>query len=555
MKQNRFYQPYMKRLKFILTIGVLATALSANAQTHAEGAEYYRADQFDNAKELLLRNLNNAGTDKSISNFYLGMIALRNGELTEAKKNFETGLTANPNYAMNRIGLGAIALKEGNEKGANEQFKMAEKLNKKNPAVLVGIARAYYNADSAKFEKQIEKYLEKARKINMHAPDIYIFEGDRLADKKNWGEAGGMYEMAANYNPTTPEAYVKYANLFTNVNPDYAIRMLSQLIEKNPNSALGLRELANAYYNNRDYKNAVSHYASYVNNPNHFKQDEDRFSFLLFYSGDFQKGYDYATKILSEDPTNFTAQRYQFMNAAQLPAMKEKLLPMAEALYAAHEANPEKNKFAPIDYRLIAAEYTSADQSKKGVEVFKKAIAEMPDYVDFNKDLAMAYVEANDITGASRAYKQYLEKAEKPGYNEFIQQAIFSFYAAVENKADAVAMNEFFNDCLNYVGKAEQLLPDNYKPKKIKGDVAKQKATEEEVTKAAAPMYLEAVKLLEASENPAKYASDAKEMYNYLGNYYLDQKDVAKAIEYFNKYLQYDPNNADYRKFVESLKQ
>ena len=42
-------------------------------------------------------------------------------------------------------------------------------------------------------------------------------------------------------------------------------------------------------------------------------------------------------------------------------------------------------------------------------------------------------------------------------------------------------------------------------------------------------------------------------MYNYLGNYYLDQKDVATAKKYFEKYLLLDPNNADYRKFVDGL--
>ena len=63
-----------------------------------------------------------------------------------------------------------------------------------------------------------------------------------------------------------------------------------------------------------------------------------------------------------------------------------------------------------------------------------------------------------------------------------------------------------------------------------------------------------AIDLLEASPNRDRYATDAKTMYNYMGNYYLDQKDVAKAKEYFVKYLQLDPNNEDYRKFVESLK-
>ncbi len=43
-------------------------------------------------------------------------------------------------------------------------------------------------------------------------------------------------------------------------------------------------------------------------------------------------------------------------------------------------------------------------------------------------------------------------------------------------------------------------------------------------------------------------------MYNYMGNYYLEQKDVAGAKQYFSKVLELDPNNEAYRKFVEGLK-
>ena len=80
-------------------------------------------------------------------------------------------------------------------------------------------------------------------------------------------------------------------------------------------------------------------------------------------------------------------------------------------------------------------------------------------------------------------------------------------------------------------------------------------ASDAEVKTVAFPMYSEAATLIEKSENPSRYARDAKPIYNYLGNYYLDQKDVAKAKECFNKYLQYDPDNETYRKFVEGLKE
>ena len=142
----------------------------------------------------------------------------------------------------------------------------------------------------------------------------------------------------------------------------------------------------------------------------------------------------------------------------------------------------------------------------------------------------------------------------EPGYNDLVQQALFSYFAGVSQKeSDAAAADASYADAVDYAQRAAKILPTNYKPVKIQGDVAKQRAPKAEVEKAAAPLYIEAIKLLEAAPDPSKYTSDAKEMNNYMGNYYLDQKDVAKAKEYFNKYLQYDPNNEQYRKFVEKL--
>lgn len=543
------------KFKGILSLCLAGFAISASAQTHVEGEEYYKADQFDNAKDLLTRSLNNSATDKAVSDYYLGLISLRDKKNAEAQEYFQKGIQANPEYAYNYVGLGQIKLLAGDEKGASADFKDAEKLSKKDPALHIAIARAYDNADPVKYEKEIAKRVEKARKINMESPEIYIFEGDQLKEQKEFGDAAAKYEMAANYNSNATEAYVKYANLFTMVNPQYAVTMLQKLLEVNPTSALGQRELAIAYYNNKDYANAANEYSKYVKNPSHFKQDENRYAFLLFYGGKYKEGYDYATQLLQADPKNFTAQRYQFMNAAQLPELKEQLLPMAEALLAAHKANPKENKFAAIDYTLISDEFSSAKRPDEAIAVLKEAIAEDPDNAAFNKNLAMKYVDANNITEASKAYKGYLEKTEKPGYNDFIQQATFSFYAGVENQeANPEEAAKFFNEVNEYADKAGEILPDNYKPVMLHGDVAKQTATKELAASAAVEVYTKALQMLESSADPLKYTRDAKTLYNYLGNYYLDQKDTAKAKEYFNRYKTFDPQNEEYAKFVEGLK-
>ncbi len=545
------------KFKFILSAAlVAAAAFPIVAQTHVEGKEYYKADQLQNAKELLTRNHNNAGTDKAVSNFYQGLIALKEGDNAAAEKFFNAGVEANPNYGFNYVGLGSIDLKKGDKSAAEKQFKVAEGLTKKDPELQIEIARAYYYADPVGYAKEIDKRVEKARKMNMQDAEIYIFEGDRKKDLKDFGGAAGQYEMAANYEPNETEAYVKYANLVTQVNPQYAIDILSKLLSLTPNSALAQRELADAYYNANQYKEAATEYGKYVNNPNHFKQDEDRYAFLLFYGGDYKKGYDYSTELLKANPSNFTAQRYQFMNAAQEQAgvPQDQLLPMAEALLAAHKSNPA-NKFAPIDYILIGGELNSAKRPQEAEALFLEAIQDNPDNAEFYKQLAMTYVGENNLSKATDTFQGYIQHSEKPGYNDFVQQATFAFYAGVENKANnPEAAEKYYDMCLEYAGKAKDIMPSNYKPKKFEGDVAKQRADESQVAAAAVPYYTEAITLLEASDNPARYANDAKEMYNYMGNYYLDQKDTATAKEYFNKYLQYDPNNEGYRKFVEGLK-
>lgn len=529
-------------------------SLAVYAQTDVEGKEYYKADQLDNAKELLERSLSNPATNKAVSNYYLGMIAADNKNNAEAGKYFNAGISDNPNYAYNYVGLGLLDLIQKNEKAADANFKLARKFAGKDPSIEIALASAYNDVDPVKYEKQISKCVDKARRQNSSNPDIYVFEGDRLRAKKDIGGAAAQYEMAVSNDPNESAAYVKYANLFTMVNPDYAIKMLKDLLNVNPQSALGQRELANAYYNAKDFTNAASEYGRYVNNPSHFKKDEDRYAFLLFYGQNYQEGYNYATKLLKENPNNFTAQRFQFMNAAQLENMKDMYLTLAEALYAAHNANPATNKFAAIDYTLIADELSKAKRGDEAIAVLNEAMAEMPENASFDKQLAMTYVDMNNLTKAAESYKGYLAKIENPNYNDYIQQATFSFYAGVENVNNPEVQAQSFNDATEYAEKAQAAYPGHYKPLKMKGDIAKQTADKDHISSAAVPMYTEAITLLEASENPARYASDAKEMYNYMGNYWLDQKDVNKAKEFFNKYLQYDPNNDAYRQFVEGLK-
>ena len=110
------------KVRNLLTLCLAGLALSATAQTHLEGEEYFKADQFSNAKTLLNRNLNNPGTDKGVSYYYMGRIALLEKKTAEAAKYFEQGVQANPEYAYNYVGLGQIDLIKNDVQGAQANF-------------------------------------------------------------------------------------------------------------------------------------------------------------------------------------------------------------------------------------------------------------------------------------------------------------------------------------------------------------------------------------------------------------------------------------------------
>ncbi|MDE6271544.1 MAG: tetratricopeptide repeat protein [Muribaculaceae bacterium] len=542
--------------KFVLSLAIAAMAFTGMAQTHSEGVEYYEAGQYDNAKELLERNLNNAGTDKAISYYYQGLIALENGNKSEAAKFFNLGAQANPDYAYNYIGLARIDLMAGTPKVAEANFKKAESLGKKDAGVQIAIARAYDSVDPSLYEKEIAKRLEKARKINMQDPDIYIFEGDVKARNRDYGGAGASYEMAANYDPNATAAYFKYANLFSQVNPQYGINMLKKLLQLNPNSALGQRSLANAYYDQNQFKEAASEYGKYVKNPNHFKQDEDRYAFLLFYGGDYQAGYDYATQLLAKDPNNFTAQRYQFMNAAQIKSMSDKLLPMAQALYQKHLADPKKNTMAPIDYTLIADEFSKNSALSKeeavdsAISVMNNGIEAYPTNASFYKTLSMLYVDKNDMAGACNAYDSYLKNTKDPGYNDMIQAGVFALYAGVQNKADAALSSKFYQQASDYIDKAAELYPSMYRPDMLKGDIALNKGDQA----AQIDYYVKAIDKLEAMDgDKSRYQSHAKSLYGTVAKNLVSKGNKASAKDYVSRYLKLYPQDADFTTLLNSL--
>lgn len=545
----------MKAKFFFASMLMACAALVANAQGYKDGIDFYKIGRLDDAQELLERNLNNAETNKAEAYYYLGQIALDKNDMVTAGSYFDKGVQANANYAYNYVGKGVLLLKENNPKEAEKLFKQAEKCTKKDPKLAIAIARAYYNVDPNAYAKQIEKQTTNAFKWNSQDPDYYIFKGDDLGIKKEWGQAAGQYELAFGYEPTNIESRVKFANVDFFLNEERSVNALEELLTLVPNSALVQRELAEKYYGASSIKGnvpkALEHYGAYYNNPNHFAKDEIRYAQLLWMSKDYDKAVSVCNEIIAkaETPANiFFGHRMKFYSLCDMKDW-ENAVNTGNEFFALPEN--EATPYLDSDYMRFANALRNADRETEAVSIFERAIAQFPENSDFKAHLASIYNKNKDYEKAALLRQQIVEGGD---YTVSDLYQLGAAYCRVgENtqdeavKQDAVtkarvAIKELLEKApnemiyLNLAARAE-VLAENYEYKGGALDYYKR--------------LLDAVNANKDDENANYYYQN---VYRYLATYYknIGQMDVAK--DYYRKWLESDPENENLRKFVESIK-
>ena len=542
----------MKRKFFFASLLLAGASLVASAQGYKDGIEYYKVDKLDNAKELLERNLNAPSTDKAEALYYLGQIALHQGNVAAAQANFDKGMAADANNPYNYVGKAAIALKNGDAKGAEEQLKLARKFKKNDPKLEMEIARAYYDANPTTYAKQIEKCIKNARKWNADDPDSYIFEADTKADLRDWGNAAGIYELAFDKDPNNIEAYVKYANTYFNVNPEMAIERLEELQGKVPNSALVQRELAEKYYEDNLGAKAAEQYGKYIKNPNHFAQDEVRYVQLLFFGEKYQESYDLASSLVKKlnpaDEKVFYMKRMQLYNLVQL----EKWPEAAEAgktFFA--NALPKGSTYEVRDYTDYGQALQNSGQPEEAIKYYEKALEVNPKNDELIRFLGDSYADADNFVKAAEYYQRLVD-GDMFKSNDLFNLSNYYLGVAGDENLDAATKADALSKSQKYIDEVDKLVPGNVQIVNQKAKIAKFREGDNN-NGAALNAYKELLTILEAKENKADYARYYKYAYNYMATYYFNKGDKAAAKEYYKKWLEYDPENTQLRKYVEGL--
>ena len=126
--------------KIMKKINVLAVALSLSvsgvfAAVNERGIDLYRAELYDAAKIVFLEQSGGSPDEQAERYYFLGQTYYELQKPDSAAYYYAQANTTSPNYPFGYIGEGKLALAKGNTKAAEDLFKKANGLAKKDPSV------------------------------------------------------------------------------------------------------------------------------------------------------------------------------------------------------------------------------------------------------------------------------------------------------------------------------------------------------------------------------------------------------------------------------------
>ncbi len=538
---------------FSSLVGFLIT-VSAFAQNNI-GADYLSLGELKLAKEYFTKNM---GQNAAESHYYLGEIAFKEGNMAEARSNYQQGLSANPESALNQIGMAKLDLKS-NTKVAEDQLKEVQKKNKKDVQVILAIAQAYL--DNGMKEKANEK-LQDARKADRKSPLIYIFEGDMLAAENKPGDAAMQYDQAVNFDNNNVLARLKAARVYEYINRKTATDLIGQAVAINPNYTVAYKELGELYRRDGFYPEAIEAYKEYFKGGDYTVEDMTRYASALYFTQQYDQAKAMVNDGLAKEPNNFVLNRLLMYTDNDTQNYEGAVT--AGNKFFSIPLNPQDTtrRYLLQDFLSYANALSETGKKTEAVDVYKKAIALDPSKIDVNKNVATMLAGERMYEDAADFLGKYIQlSGEAATAQDYFQLGRYYYFGGANAEIDTLNMSaqqakakaaELYKKAIDAYGIVQERVPDSHLGV-YQQALASYRMDPDSEQGLARPYYEKTIEVILAK--PEQDDTDKKvlvEAYSYLSYYYYLQYDKTKKAEdkanvksYAEKVLQIDPENAN----------
>lgn len=528
----------MRKIKIIsLFITLLFSVNILFAQSVDEGKRFWYYERYTSAKNAFTK-LVNANPNNIDAVYWLGQTYIGMEDSLAAKALYQKTLTANPNSPLLLVGVGQIALMEGNKAEARNRFETAISLSKgKDYNIVNAIARANVDARNGDAPYAIEKIM--AVPENKRTADIWTTLGDAYRKMIDGANAQLAYQRAITSTPNNPynialanymigRIYQTQGTTQENIYMSY----YNKAMVADPNFAPVLSWLSEYYYK-RDINKAREYLDKYIAVADPDSKNCYFQASFLYASSRFQESISKANECIAAGGQN------PYVKLYGLKAFAFERLGDSSNAKSFFETYFQKQK----PENLLSGDY----------ETYGRVLLKFPG----NEELASTYIEKAVTLDTLESGKVALINNIANSYitaKNYNQAA--NWYARLLSIKKNVTKTDIFNAGYNYyrgnnyksADSVFALYQQKY-PEDILG-VYMRARTNEGIDSTGAlgsakPYYEKVIQLAEVSSDTAAVKSQLFVAYNYMiAHHYNIKKDKAAALTYVDKILVRDPTNA-----------
>ncbi len=459
---------------------------------------------------------------------------------------FKRGIIANNTEPLNYVGLGKVALIENNKQVAEENFtkalsflpvkKSKSSLSKQEQAtILIRIAEAYVQVGSSDTARVFD-YLRRAEALDSKNPELFLVRGDYwLYTLNNGTNATENYRRSQDFSPQSTRARVRLGQLSTRIKSyQEALGYYQEAISIDPSFAPAYLELGFLFAKTRQQEESKKYFKKYLEMSSSNIAAKRKYANMLIQTEDYKGAIEQIQQIQAKDSVTFN----DLNRALAYSYFEEKQYPLANYYMDKFFRNAPAEKINSKDYLYSGHILMKNGQDSLGIEKLNQAYAMDSANTDLLSEIASAYLKAKKFENAAKTYK--LKILQTGGStNDYYRMARAYFDGKIWIEADSA------------LASVNRLSPD-FEPAYLFR--ARVYANLDPDTKEglAKPFY--ELVLEKAAVDPVKYSKDLLEAYNYLGYYYLINKQYCESLIYWDKILGIDPVNDNAISAIKDLK-
>jgi tetratricopeptide (TPR) repeat protein len=450
------------------------------------------------------------------------------------------------------VAAGATRLQQGNQDSARYFFTQAiDRTKGKNPFILGAIAEIVTITGKGEMNYAIE-LLQQAQKRDKNNAAWYLLTGDAYRNLHNGGEAFRAYSAAVEKDPHFAAAYYQLGKLFqTQKNQEMYLDYFNRAVKADPNFGPAIYELYYYYvYTQPDPAKAMDFFKQYSNLSDRSRQHDYSYIDLLYLTKDYASAIEQARHLIQSEGALVKPRLYKLV-AYSYTELHDSLQAVDYMrMYFAHESD---SNIIAKDCETMASLYSSQHKEPDSILTYYQMAARLSRdsaiLRNYFKELARISAQDKDYPAQAKWLGLYYQGNPKASNVDLFNWGVAAYRCENYPLADSV-----FN---LYTSRYPEQPFGYYWRARSSAAIDTTMATG-----LAIPHYSKLIEVISHGDtarlNPDSLSARDKkwvvEAYAYLAAYETNtRKNFEKAIEYFDKVLEVDPENADARKYIPIL--